>query len=84
MARAITQRELRNESGAIMRGLDRGEAYVVTRNGVAVGELAPLRRRRFVAADAAIAAFGAAAAVDADRLRADLDATLDQGPAPRA
>ncbi|HUZ82793.1 MAG TPA: hypothetical protein VMU73_11175 [Gaiellaceae bacterium] len=27
--------------------LDRGEMFVVTRNGVPVGELTPLRRRRF-------------------------------------
>ena len=39
MAREITQRELRNESGEIMRALDRGETFVVTRNGVPVGEL---------------------------------------------
>jgi antitoxin (DNA-binding transcriptional repressor) of toxin-antitoxin stability system len=34
MAREITQRELRNSSGEVMRALDRGEAFVVTRNGV--------------------------------------------------
>lgn len=39
MAREITQRELRNESGEIMRALDPGETFVVTRNGVPVGEL---------------------------------------------
>src|SRR5580658_6672882 len=57
MARDITQRQLRNESGEIMRGLDRGETFVVTRHGVPVGELTPLRRRRFVSADAALAMF---------------------------
>ena len=54
MGREITQRELRNDSGEIMRALDRGESFVVTRNGVAVGELVPLRRRRFVPAQAAV------------------------------
>ena len=57
MPRKITQRELRNESGEIMRALDRGETFVVTRNGVPVGELMPLRQRQFVAAEAAIAIF---------------------------
>src|SRR5947199_409106 len=52
MAREITQRTLRNDSGEIMRGLDRGESYVVTRNGVPVGELTPIRRRTFVSAEA--------------------------------
>jgi prevent-host-death family protein len=83
MAREITQRELRNESGEIMRALDRGETFVVTRNGVPVGELMPLRQRQFVAAGAAVAVFAGAPAVELDRLRADLDAVVDQRPAPR-
>jgi antitoxin (DNA-binding transcriptional repressor) of toxin-antitoxin stability system len=82
-AREITQRELRNESGEIMRQLDRGDTFVVTRNGVPVGELAPLRRHRFVSADTAIAAFRNAPAVDLDRLRADLDRVAGQDPGPR-
>ncbi|MGI8728701.1 MAG: type II toxin-antitoxin system Phd/YefM family antitoxin [Solirubrobacteraceae bacterium] len=83
MTREITQRELRNGSGDIMRALDRGEAFVVTRNGVPVGELVPLRARRFVAAEAALAAFACAPAIAGDRFRADVDAVLDQDPAPR-
>ena len=84
MARKITQRELRNESGEIRRALDRGETFVVTRNGVPVGELTPLRQRRFVAAEAAVAMFGGAPAVELERFRADVDALLDQSPVPRA
>jgi antitoxin (DNA-binding transcriptional repressor) of toxin-antitoxin stability system len=83
MAREITQRELRNDSGEIMRALDRGESFVVTRNGVAVGELVPLRRRRLVPAEAAVAAMSGAAPVDGERFRADVDALLNQDPAPR-
>lgn len=83
MAREITQRELRNGSGDIMRALDRGEAFVVTRNGVPVGELLPLRARQFVAADAVLAAFAGAPAIAAARFRADIDAVLDHDPAPR-
>ncbi|MCA1682393.1 MAG: type II toxin-antitoxin system prevent-host-death family antitoxin [Actinobacteria bacterium] len=84
MAREITQRELRNGSGDIMRALDRGEEFVVTRNGVPVGELVPLRSRRFVAVEAALAAFAGAPAIAADRFRADIDAVLDHDPTPRA
>ena len=83
MAREITQRELRNGSGEIMRALDRGEAFVVTRNGVPVGELVPLRARQFVAADAAVAAFAAAPTIDMHRFRADVDAVVDHDPSPR-
>src|SRR5437879_3299634 len=57
VARQITQRELRNDSGEIMRGLDGGESFVITRNGVPVGELTPLHRRRFVSAEILVAAF---------------------------
>ena len=84
MAREISQRQLRNESGEIMRALDRGESFVVTRNGVPVGELMPLRRRQFVAAEAAVARFAGAPALELERLRADVDALVDQSPAPRA
>jgi prevent-host-death family protein len=83
VAREISQRELRNESGEIMRALDRGETFVVTRNGVPVGELTPLRQRRFVAAEAAVALFAGAPAIDRAQFRADVDAVLDQQPRPR-
>jgi prevent-host-death family protein len=84
VAREITQRELRNESGDVMRALDRGETFVVTRNGVPVGELTPLRQRQFVAAEAAIAVFTGAPEIDPEQFRADIDALVDQTQAPRA
>lgn len=84
MAREISQRELRNASGEIMRALDRGEAFIVTRNGVPVGELSPIRPRRFVGADAAVNAFHNAPAINPAQFREDIDALLDQDPTPRA
>lgn len=84
MAREVTQRELRNESGEIMRGLDRGESFIVTRNGVPVGELIPIRKRRFVPAAEVKAAFAGAPRIDYARFRADIDAFVDQDPTPRA
>jgi prevent-host-death family protein len=83
VARTITQRELRNESGEIMRALDQGEVFVVTRNGVPVGELTPLRHRQFVGAEAAVAAFAGTPVLDVEQFRADVDAVLDQRPQPR-
>jgi antitoxin (DNA-binding transcriptional repressor) of toxin-antitoxin stability system len=67
-----------------VRALDRGESFLVTRNGVPVGELTPLRRRQFVAADAAVGVFAGAPVVELGRFRADIDAFLDQDPAPGA
>jgi antitoxin (DNA-binding transcriptional repressor) of toxin-antitoxin stability system len=45
MTPEISERELRNSSGEVMRALDIGETFVLTHNGVPVGELTPLRRR---------------------------------------
>ena len=83
MSRRITQRELRNESGRVMRALDKGKSFVVTRNGVPVGELIPLRHRVFVPAEAALAAFAGAPRVAVGRFRRDLDAMVEQDPTPR-
>ena len=83
MARMINQRQLRNESGAVMRALDCGESFVVTRNGVAVAELRPLERRRYVPREALAKAFAGAAALELRRLRNDLDSIVDQDPTPR-
>lgn len=67
-----------------MRALDRGESFVVTRNGVPVGELHPIRHQRFVASDLATAVFAGSPGIDFQRLRADLDAVVDQAAVPRA
>jgi len=83
MSRRITQRELRNESGRIMRALDKGESFTVTRNGVPVGELVPIRPRQFVPVDTAAAAYRRAPRVSQARWRRDLDAMISQDPTPR-
>lgn len=82
MVTTISQRELRNDSGAIMRALDRGEVFVVTRNGVPVGELRPARRR-FVPRELLIETLAGAPPIDPERFREDVDAVLDQDPEPR-
>ena len=67
-----------------MRAVDRGESFVVTRNGKEVGELTPIRARQFVSAEAATAAFTGAPVLDSEQFRADVDALLDQSADPRA
>ncbi|MBO0807230.1 MAG: type II toxin-antitoxin system prevent-host-death family antitoxin [Actinobacteria bacterium] len=81
--REITQRELRNESGSIMRAVERGESFTITRNGTPVGRLVPLRRRTFVPREEVMAAFMTAPALDSGRFRRDLDAMADQEPFSR-
>jgi antitoxin (DNA-binding transcriptional repressor) of toxin-antitoxin stability system len=83
MTRTISQRELRNDSGAIMRALDRGEVFLVTRNGIPVGELRPARRR-FVSRALLLGAFANTPEIDAERFRDEVDAALDQAAEPRA
>lgn len=67
-----------------MRELYEGETFIVTRNGVPVGELTPLRRHRFVAAETAVAVFRSAPGLAYETFRADLDAVADPGATPRA
>jgi len=81
--RKITQRELRNGSGKIMRAVDRGASFVVTRNGVPVGELRPLSRAEFIPTAQVLAAFASAPHLEGRRFRRDLDALIDQDPTPR-
>lgn len=83
MSRCITQRELRNESGRIMRALDKGEAFTVTRNGVPVGELVPVRPRVFIPAKAVTAAYRRAPRIVRTRFRRDVDSAINQDPTPR-
>jgi prevent-host-death family protein len=83
MTRTITQRELRNDSGEIMRQLDEGATFVVTRRGVPVGELVPIRRRRFATRREIAAGFRTAPPIDVDQLRSELDRLVDQDITPR-
>lgn len=83
MSTVISQRELRNDSGEIMRRLDQGETFLITRNGQPVGELIPLHRSRFVSSIAFTAMFANAPQIDAQRFRDDIDEFVDQTVVPR-
>lgn len=77
MVRKITQRELRNDSGAILREVQAGQTIIVSRNGVPVAELRPLSPRRFVPREVIKEAARGAPRIDAQRFRADLDSIVD-------
>jgi prevent-host-death family protein len=83
VTRKLTQRELRNKSGEIMRALDEGEDFIVTRNGRPVGELRPYGSRKFISRDAFFAAFEGSPHIDFEEFRADIDRYVDQDPTPR-
>ncbi|MGI8517097.1 MAG: type II toxin-antitoxin system prevent-host-death family antitoxin [Acidimicrobiia bacterium] len=84
MARVITQRQLRNESGEIMRALDQGQSFIVTRNGVPVAQLSPIKAREFVSRELVATIFERAPELKPERFRRDVDRLLDQTPTPRA
>ena len=79
----ISQRELRNQSGRIMRALEAGESFIVTSNGAAIGELIPLRRRRSARLATVLEIFRGAPRVSYKRLRKDLDSVANPDPTPR-
>jgi prevent-host-death family protein len=78
MSRTISQRDLRNDSAAVLREVEAGETLVITRNGTPVAELRPLGPRRYVPRERLVNAARTAPRVDFARFRADVDAVLDQ------
>ena len=40
--RTISQRELRNDNAEVIRGVEQGETYLVTRRGVPVARVVPV------------------------------------------
>ncbi|ADP80299.1 type II toxin-antitoxin system Phd/YefM family antitoxin [Pseudofrankia inefficax] len=77
--RKITQRELRDDAGDILRAVESGETFVVTRDGYPIAELTPARRQKFVPMDEILATFANDPPMDADQFFADLDDFDGQG-----
>ena len=75
MTKTIAQRELRNDNAKVIDEVVAGESFVVTRNGVPVAELLPLRAlRRTVVPKSSIAKFiDTASGIDAKLFRTDID-----------
>lgn len=74
MTRTISQAELRNGSAAIMDELEAGEDFVVTRHGVPVGELRPIRRKPDPTAEELVRAFRGIRTDSLEQMRAEADA----------
>ena len=49
--KTIAQRDLRNESGDVLRQAEAGERFVITVNGRPVAQLGPCERRHWVGSD---------------------------------
>ena len=72
--RTITERELREETAEVMDAVETGESMIVTRNGVPIATLAPIRRRRLIATEELRQIFGTSPAPDYALMRAEIDA----------
>ena len=73
----VTIRELRNHGGDVVDRVEAGERVTVTRDGRPVAELRPLRSRGMPVA-MLLERWRRLPAVEADSLRRDIDAALDQ------
>src|SRR5689334_157119 len=76
LVKTVTIRELRNNGGAVLDRVARGEELIVTRDGAEIAEQRPRRRPAPAPADL-IARRRHLPKVDPDLLRRDLDAVLD-------
>lgn len=80
MTRTIPQRELRNDNAKVIDAVTAGETFVVTRNGVPVAELRPVRpgRRAFISREEVAALAATQVRIDRQQFRIDLDRVIDQ------
>lgn len=72
----VTVRDLRNHGGDVLDRVSRGEVVVVTRDGVPVAELRPVRRRGLTASEL-MARRRNLPHLDPEAVRRDLDSVLD-------
>jgi antitoxin (DNA-binding transcriptional repressor) of toxin-antitoxin stability system len=77
--RTISQAELRNGSAAVMDALEAGEEFIITRNGVPVGELRPITLHRELSAVELVELFASLpAGSTSEQIRAEADATFGE------
>jgi prevent-host-death family protein len=76
----IAQRELRNDNAKVIAAVVAGESFVITRNGVPVAELRPIRtaRRRFIPKPELLAIAAAGGHIDLEEFENDLARAVDQ------
>lgn len=76
--KTITQRKLCNDFAIVLREVQAGETFLITRNGEPIAELRPFRRGRFVSRGVIALASTRTPRIDASRLCGDIDTIIDQ------
>ncbi|MGW1205833.1 type II toxin-antitoxin system Phd/YefM family antitoxin [Streptomyces cyaneofuscatus] len=71
--KSITEYELRNRSAEVMDAVAGGESFRISRNGMEVAELRPLRRRRQLSAEELVTRHRRLPRVDGALLRREAD-----------
>lgn len=84
MVRELTPADLQHDSEEIIRALEAGESFLLTHDGVPVGEIVPIERHTFVPAEDVARLFSGLRPINYGRFRRDLDEYIDQDPSPRA
>ena len=75
---SISQRDLRTRSREIMDAVERGESFLVTRDGRVIGSLEPAVHRRIaVPTRELLERFRHVPVIDAEGMREELDDILD-------
>jgi prevent-host-death family protein len=72
----VNVRDLRNHGGEVLERVIAGETITVSKSGLEVAELRPLRRRG-VSADEVVRRWKGLPSVDPAALKADIDSILD-------
>lgn len=81
MVRQITQRELRNDTPNIMRAVEEGDSFVLTRNGTPVADIVPHSQKpTFVPFGELIELLGDLPPEDPELFFADVDRAADPDP----
>lgn len=77
--KTITQRELRDNSAAVMDAVEAGETFRITRNGIEVAELRRVERRRQLTAEELVARARRLPRVDYAEMRREADEVFGEG-----
>jgi len=76
MAEEVSIRDLRNNGGAVVDRVERGESLIVTRDGRPVAELRPLPRPPRITSEF-LALWAKLPPIDAEQFRRDVDDFID-------
>jgi prevent-host-death family protein len=79
MSKTVNQRELRNQSGKVLREVAGGARVTITSRGTPVAELRPAARTKSISRQEIARHLKSAPKIDAKRFRKDVNSVIEQG-----